>query len=160
MLDLNRIKLVAFDYDDTLCIHQRHLEDKRYRGESHSVLILCGEDEWKDCLAPEFMKKFVRECQLRGIEMGLISCTDTYLRADAKLNWVNEQYGIKMKNYCVGTQEMKIPMLQDLQTSFKLQADEILYVDDMYAHLENASKKGFISCSPTEIACYVETLSS
>lgn len=158
MLDLDKIKLAVFDYDDTLCIHQRYLNDSRYRGEANSLLILRGEDEWKDCLPPEFMKKFISICYNKDIDMGLISCTDTYIRAEAKLKWVYDNYGVRMKNYCVGRQDLKIPMLQDLKDAFKLRKEEILFIDDMYLHIDTAHEKGFISCSPAEIACYIERL--
>lgn len=156
MTDLSNIQLALFDYDDTLCIHQTHTERFKGSGESASLLTLKGVDEWKNCLVPKFMVKFLNILSNKDIKMGLISCTNTYIMSEAKVDWVYREYGIKMLNYCVGRQDLKIPMAKDLREFYNIEPNQILFVDDMFEHLVNASKEGFVACSPTEIACYIE----
>lgn len=147
MLDLNRIKLALFDFEDALCVPTERA--------GHDLNWL-GHNTFAYCVAPQFMKQFVGDCMRRGIDIGLVSDADTYLIAASMLLWANETYGVEFENYMVSGWKQKVPMLHKLQASLQLAPHQILYIDSNSLSLKFASNDGFTACSPAEIAYYLE----
>lgn len=158
MLDLTDVSLVLFDFDDTLCLHTRRPQSKELPNERYSEDIFAGRNPWQDGVAPEVMKSFVRYCDKLGITMGLMSGTSSYLRAQKKVEWVKDFYGVTMENYCVNGQEFKLVMMQDLCRHFECEPMQILLVDDIFDNLERASEAGFYACSPMEVVYFMEQI--
>ena len=150
MLDLENIRVALFDFDDTLCIHTKRPYGSVLTPEEYGEAVLSGGDPWPHGVAPLVMQQFVAACHARAIHMGLLSATSTYTRAEAKVAWVTEHYGVVMKNYCVGLGGPKVMVLQEMARHFKLEPSQVLFVDDVFEYLEAASKEGFAACSPME----------
>lgn len=148
MLDLTKIKIVLFDFEDALCVPtDRHKKDESWLGiETYSY-----------CVAPQFMREFVRRCKANGIQMALLSDAVTYKVSEAMLRWVKETYSVDMENYCVNSWKAKAAMLQKLAQGHGLPPRNVLYIDSNSLSLKFATEDGFTACSPSEIAYYMET---
>lgn len=155
MFDLSKIKCVLFDFDDTLGIHSNH-NLEFYNSPDFTSLVKSGKYYWDDCSPNIQMKKFIQLCQEKGIKMGLISHVYTVCESFKKIQWVEENYGITLENYCVSSREMKVLELQAVAVTYNLAPSEILIVDDLMITLSEASAKGFQNMLPTEVINYIE----
>lgn len=155
MIQLEKTKMVLFDFDDTLCIHSDHRvpDDLDY-----SARVLKGEYAWTGCKKSTHMEKFMKLCERLGIQMGLISQTVSYQHMQLKHDWVLQNYNIDIGNYCVGTLENKLVVLKALAEAHGFENSEIMIVDDLYMTLDLADAEGFLTATPMEIVNYITDL--
>lgn len=153
MLNLENLKLVIYDFDETLCIHTNR---KSGLDIDYDSQVVAGKSAWDTCNPNKSMKQFIDICKKRGITQGLISATLSYQHMHLKNEWVKENYDIELENYCVGHPEDKIKMLRALSVGLGLNKDEILIVDDMYSTLSSAANEGFQSATPMEVVNYID----
>lgn len=84
------------------------------------------------------MKKLINLLKEKGIEIHLISATcPLYVRI--KLEWIEEQYGIKMINSCAEHIQDKAEKKRDYCTERGLKPEEVLFVDDYFRSVEDAA---------------------
>lgn len=150
MINLDEIKLVVYDFDDTLCIHEKH-SDSEDEEHLYNITVLKEGSKAYTGSTNIQMKWFIDKCTKLGIRQGLISATRSYKHASAKCNWVSENYGINLEDFCVGNPRDKIEMLCSIKDAYNLEEYEILLVDDYWQNLEDAANKGFSCCTPMEI---------
>lgn len=154
MICFERLKMVLFDFDDTLCIHQFHgtRNDKEYE---HSMLQ--GKDYWSEHGAkPNIqMQKFLHLCKTEGKRISIISATDSYVHMTMKKKWVTANYQIDVENFSVGTWERKIEMMEDICEVYKYDPRELLIVDDANMTIRAAEDAGFQACSPMEVVNFI-----
>lgn len=160
MINLENTKLVLFDFDDTLCIHKKHGNNSENEKKYYREVLRFGAKAWSNCDKSPHMQKFMNMCRKKHIPMGLISTTGSYKHAEAKHDWVFEQYGIDLDNYCVGTYEGKLTMTLAIAEVYDIPKEQILIVDDFWENLERAANNGFNACTPMEIVNFIEKLSS
>lgn len=155
MIDLEKVKMVLWDFDDTLCIHTRHTSAKDEFDTEFNVKVLRGDDPYVNCIVNEDLVSILRDIAKRGIRQGLISATRCYIHAKNKATWVREMYGVPFDNYCVGDFRMKCGIMIAIAQANGWQHDEILIVDDYYKNVTEAADCGFQSATPLEmIAAY------
>lgn len=147
MINFSFIKMVLYDFDDTLCIHEFHREDPNY----NIKVLTKGKDTWNTGTPNKYMKEFMELCSDKGIRQGLISWTESFKHMKGKEDWVSENYGISLENFCVCSADAKIDMMLSISKAYKFDPNQILIVDDRTATLEKASSKGFQACTPMEI---------
>lgn len=154
MISFKRLKMVLFDFDDTLCIHQFH---GTRNGKEYEHSMLQGKDYWLDHGAkPNIqMQEFLHLCKTEGKRIGIISATDSYVHMTMKQKWVAVNYQINAENFSVGTWERKIEMMEDLCEVNKYEPREILIVDDAVLTVRAAEDAGFQACTPMEVINYV-----
>lgn len=154
MLNLKKTKIALFDFDDTLCIHEKH-GPGGHREYIQDMIL--GKDHWTDhgCTTNVQLKSFMDICIKQGIRIGLISYTDSFLHMQMKQKWVEENYQVKIENFCVGSFDMKIDIMQGMCDAYQYDPDEILFVDDALANLEVAEAAGFQACTPMEVVNYI-----
>lgn len=154
MIKIEKLKFVLYDFDDTLCIHQRHrtLDEQTY----NKNILLLGKDTFEYCESNKQIKNFIKICEKKGIAQGLISATTSCKDAEAKRNWVAEKYDIYLNNYSVGSRKQKVAMLQAICDAYGLYPQEILLIDDMWETLAEAEDAGFQACTPMEIVNYID----
>ena len=150
MLNLQNVKAVFFDFDDTLCIHSIHKDwDVIINEKSNSNIF----DE-NGCKDNTQMKEFVKKCQQAEIEMHLISATNE-ARRKLKLEWVKNHYGVSMMDSCTSSHSEKAHKMIEYCQKNGIKPNEILYVDDMDDNMTQATVWGIQACSPMEIVNYV-----
>jgi hypothetical protein len=153
--DINKYKAIFFDFDDTLCIHPRR---NQFLPSQYNSLILSKEYTWQDCHTNRHMKAFMDLADKVGIPMFLISATTSSVHADAKIVWVEKNYGIKLGNFCVGKREAKVWMMDAYCDANNIPKRQVLFVDDCWDSLSETEIAGYHSCCPMEIVDYIENL--
>lgn len=150
MLKLEKIRAVFFDFDDTLCIHSLH-EDWKYQFNQNTTIDIF---DHFGCKPNEQMKKFVEILVNLNVEMHLISASEENVRP-VKLKWVKEHYGVNMIDSCTLFHADKANKMKEYCRINNIQCGELLFVDDIYCNLKDATKIGIQACSPMEIVNFV-----
>ncbi len=160
MIDYEKLKIIAYDFDDTLFAHSNHRTEtieeeidylKRcllYKNDASDVFLNCT----KNMYLQNFMNKAYRD----NIIQGLISGTEAYVCSKAKIDYVNSIYGHYLENWCVCSQEKKTIMLEALAKSYNCNASNILIIDDNPLVITMAADVGFQSATPIEVVNYCE----
>ena len=146
MIDLSRVKVALFDFDDTLCIHRK--ADNFDIG-SYNVVMVKEEASYWDIMgsAPnKQMRVFMDKLSVNNVELGLISATSFMQTAVNKIEWVKLKYGRTLKNYCTGDFDSKVQIIKALITANNLSPDEVLFVDDLYSNIDAVAKLGGAGC--------------
>lgn len=161
MKSLENIKLVAFDFDDTLFAHRAHYPDTPSDHIQYLVACLRSSKKliprgslWGSCSTNSAFEEFMEYCETQDIIMGLISWTAASVCATEKINFVKEKYHHTIENWCVGSIDEKIQMLKVLAEVYRLENDQILIIDDSVHVLANANAEGFQAASPIEFVNY------
>lgn len=155
MLNIAKLKIILFDFDDTLCIHTDH---KSGGDEEYNAKMVVGDmSAWKDCQVNEQMALFMSICEEKGIRMGIISTTESFRHMESKQQFIKRMYGVNLENFCVGTQDGKLDMLNAIAAAYVYEKDEIAIVDDYWYQLERAADAGFQAYSPMQIVNYVNS---
>lgn len=159
MVNIDKIKIVLFDFDDTLYLHSWHgdsEEDKKAYNEG----ILKQGKEWFNGKGTKswHMEQFIKLISQKPVHMGLISATNTAAKMNAKHSWVLEQYGTWMGNYCVAHSDEKVLTMEALANVNEVDRGSILIVDDYWLVLEQAANAGFMAASPMEVAEFIYRL--
>lgn len=153
MLDIDNLKLVCFDFDDTLCIHSHCLDSYEDRMEYLSY-IHSGETfpkSWNKSKPNLQLKLFMDYLHTKGTKMCFIGDADSFKESERKLKWVKENYDYWLENYCVFSHEQKIIELKVLARVNMLHANQIAIIDDMYTNLKKAESEGFVALSPMQV---------
>lgn len=151
MNKLENLKMVLFDFDDTLAVHSQghRISDHLMK---YMINVHSGNKELWNTSKPNLqLKKFMDYLAYKNIPMGLISGVHDCKAAERKIEWVKENYGYSLKNYCVSSQEQKMIELSTIAEVNGLHESQIALVDDYYENLGNAEKMGFTTFSPMEI---------
>lgn len=151
-----RLKLVLFDFDDTLAVHEGHLSCSKL------IYLTCihsdNADPWKGTKKNVQLEKIMNLCVKNNIEIGLISATTSYTAGKRKEEWVLDNYGIACENFCVGDSEQKIIEMQALANARGLDNSEIAIIDDYYKTVESAADARFVACTPLEIVNFINEM--
>lgn len=151
MNKLENLKMVLFDFDDTLAVHSQghRISDHLMK---YMINVHSGSKELWNTSKPNLqLKKFMDYLAYKNIPMGLISGVHNCKAAERKIEWVKENYGYSLENYCVSSQEQKMIELSTIAEVNGFHESQIALVDDYYENLGNAEKMGFTTFSPMEI---------
>ena len=158
MIDLSKVKIVLFDFDDTLCIHRKA---DNFDIDSYNVAMVKGGTSYWDMMgsAPnKQMKVFMNKLSEDDVELGLISATKLSCTGANKIEWVKLNYGYTLKNYCSGDFEGKVQIIKALITANNFSPDEVLFVDDLYSNIDAVAKLGVQVATPMEVVNYINSL--
>ena len=158
LVDMTKFRYVVFDFDNTLAGHTRYVISERdYAAEM--VRYLKGEEPFLDAEANIHLQKYMDFLSEHRVPMGLCSAigdNPVALRAEAKVQWVQQNYGHSLRNLCVSSMAAKAQMLEILQESLGCEAEAILMIDDSGAVLEDCASKGFSVCTPMHIVNLID----
>ena len=73
MLDLQKIKLILWDFDDTLCFHSDHRSPKDEFDTEYNVKVLLKQDPYATCSMNYDIKKFMNYVDIYKILNGIYS---------------------------------------------------------------------------------------
>lgn len=155
MFTMDNIKIVAFDYDEVLCIHDRrdlHKDtqqgriDARHKG----VNFYDNGNFHKSNVMEVFINRFCR-----GKETILLSATRDESFFQMKLDWAEKQYLHNFVERCVQKRHSKVPMLMSVCKEFNVEPDQVLLVDDNIETLAEAQSNNFEVATPLDIADYI-----
>ena len=151
---LDGVNCVVFDFDDTLGIHKTH-HLQTTSDELSDYMFQCmhyNSDFINECEVNEHLRLFMQECVDKNITLGLCSGTISYVAAEAQAKWVYNNYGFKLVNYCVASQELKLHMYLALIKEY----GKILVVEDNPDVVNKAWDLGYNIVTPMQIVNYIE----
>lgn len=138
-INLNNIKVVIFDFDDTLAIH----EDKDFlihRGESEEKRLgyylnayqnpSTFYEDIEPCVRSEVLYNFISDLRNKNIKMYCLSGMKFSFHLKAKQNFINKHYGNDIEVISVSTQELKLDGVKIIQRLNMCNLEEILFIDD------------------------------
>ena len=154
MKSLDNIKLVAFDFDDTLCIHTEHKWNALMEEDYISRIIRNEEFSYGGQKNIQ-MQELINECKDLGIELVLLSHTECAKGAALKVQWVKNNYGVEMENLCVGQREKKLYYLKEYARMRHITYSEAMLLDDHPCTVSEFANAGFMVATPMEVVNYV-----
>lgn len=163
MINLEKVKLIVFDFDNTLCIH---LDYSAEIWNKYDEYLVKGKFIWDEtnelnkplCIPSEIMRSFINWCSKLEIKMFVCSATNMAIKGDMKCKWCSEKYNYKFENVSVDSSNLKVYMCELLASAMNLEYENVLLVDDKFETLESAGKSGFQTAFPLEIAEYMNKL--
>lgn len=158
LVDMTKFRYVVFDFDDTLAGHIRYVvSEGDYVAEM--VRYLKGEEPFLDLEANIHLQRYMDLLSEHRVPMGLCSAIGDQpiaLRAEAKVQWVRQNYGHSLRNLCVSRMAEKVQMLEILRESLGCEAEDILMIDDSGSVLEDCASKGFSVCTPMHVVNLID----
>lgn len=159
-IDLENIKVVIFDFDDTLAIHK----DKdfcKHRKESEDKYLGYYLNAYKNsntfyediepCIKSEALYNFIIELRNRKIKMYCLSGMKFSFHLKAKQAFINNHYGNDIEIISVASQELKVDGVKIIQKFENCKLEEILFIDDRQDVVNFLKKNGINSILVNDI---------
>ena len=150
-VNLDEIKLVIFDFDETLAIHK----DKdfiKHREESEENFVNfyynaynnpdCFYDEIEPCTKSEILDEFIKKLRKRKIKMYCLSGMKFSFHLKAKQSFINKHYGEDIEIISASSKELKLKGTKILKKINNCNLNEILFIDDRQDIIELLSQNG------------------
>lgn len=154
MFDLTDVKLVAFDFDDTLYIHDKRNDTDKTDLEYYAGLMTKETDYYDPSRFSDIMGQLMFELNSRHIDMAVCSHTSFAGAAHTKVEAAEAHYGYPLINLCSGLPDYKHVILAAYALANGLKHEEILLIDDQYINLRNAEASGFKAANPMEVVLH------
>ena len=154
-VNLRKIKVAFFDYDDTLCVH-RHISVNRPEKSTWDKAILLDVADWYShpeyCVPQPAIQEFVTKLKGHGVKCHCLTWSNTNQLERARRKFLDENYNEAFdKIYIVGSREYKIDILENYVGLLHFKRDEILLVEDHPDTIYEARSKGFNALTVSEI---------
>lgn len=157
---LKGIKVVLFDYDDTLCIHDNFLTERR---SSEEWWDSCFRDngEWYtdeyQCKASKQMDRFALDIQKLGIPMHILTWSNTNMHEFARRRFLQINYEANFDRiFIVGERHIKVKLAEQLCRHMGISKYELLLVDDHPMTREEFKDAGFQVTSPSSVMVWYQ----
>ena len=138
-INLENIKVVIFDFDDTLAVHKdkdfykhrRESEDKYlgYYLNAYQNPNTFYEDI-ETCIKSEPLYNFIFDLRTKGIKMYCLSGMKFSFHLKAKQSFINKYYGDDIEVISTASQELKVDGVKIIQKLNDCKLEEILFIDD------------------------------
>ncbi len=138
-INLDNIKVVIFDFDDTLAIH-KDKDFSKHRSESEEKFLSYYENAYKNpdcfydkiepCVRSEELYNFTSILRSKKIKMYCLTGMKLSFHLKAKQFFVNKYYGKDIEVISTASQELKLKGVKIIQRINNCNLDEILFIDD------------------------------
>lgn len=138
-INLDNIKIVIFDFDDTLAIHK----DKDYlkhRNESEEKRLDYYLNAYQNpeifyekiepCVKSKILSNLINELRSKNIKMYCLSGMKFSFHFKAKQNFIKKHYGDDIELVSAGTQQLKLDGIKIIQRMNNCSLDETIFIDD------------------------------
>ncbi len=159
-VNLNNIKLVIFDFDETLAIH-KDSDFTKHRSETEESFINwyynaytdpeSFYDEIEPCVKSEVLYNLVSDLRSRNIKMYCLSGMKFSFHLKAKQAFVNKYYGKDIEVISTSLQELKLKGVKILQKINNCNLNEILFIDDKSDVVELLNQNGIKAINVEDI---------
>ena len=159
-VDLNNIKLVIFDFDDTLAIH-RNKDYLKHRNENEDKRLGYYLNAYKNpntfyeeiepCDRSEILYNFINELRSKNIKMYCLSGMKFSFHFKAKQNFINKHYGNDIELISAGNQELKLDGIKIISKVNNCNIDEILFVEDLEDTINHLNNNGIKTINVNEL---------
>lgn len=159
-INLSNIKVVIFDFDDTLAIH-KDKDFSKHRSESEENFVNfylnayskpdCFYDEIEPCIKSEILYDFIEKLRKIKIKMYCLSGMKFSFHLKAKQSFINKHYGKDIEVISTSSQELKLKGVKIIQKINNCNLDEILFIDDRQDVIELLTQSGVKGISVDDI---------
>lgn len=138
-INLNNLKVVIFDFDDTLAIHKdREFSKHRSESEENFINFYLNAymnpnyfyDEIEPCTRSETLYNLIKKLRNKNIKMYCLSAMKFSFHLKAKQSFINKHYGEDIEVISTSLQELKLKGVKIIQKINNCNLDEILFIDD------------------------------
>lgn len=153
-INLDNIKIVIFDFDDTLAIHKdkdyskhrRESEDKYldYYLNAYQKPYVFYEDI-EPCIKSDALYNFTNNLRSKHIKMYCLSGMKFSFHLKAKQYFIKKYYGDDIEIISTASQELKIDGVKIIQKLNNCKLEEILFIDDRNDVIELLKSNGINS---------------
>lgn len=153
-INLDNIKIVIFDFDDTLAIHKdkdyskhrRESEDKYldYYLNAYQKPDVFYEDI-EPCIKSDALYNFTNNLRSKHIKMYCLTGMKFSFQLKAKQYFINKHYGDDIEVISTASQELKIDGVKIIQKLNNCKLEEILFIDDRNDVIELLKSNGINS---------------
>lgn len=162
MIDLDKIKVVCFDFDGTLCeweeqgesnYHYIHREECLKAGLNYYYERRNESNELFFSRSP-FMIRFMKK-YCKGKKLYLTSACEKPYR-QMKLTWVNKEYNAELIELCSDNLSSKKDVIEKMRLEQGLDRSEVLIVDDNICDvLWDIQGMGYKTMTPQGVAMFL-----
>ena len=159
-INLDNIKVVIFDFDDTLAIH-KNKDYSKHRSESEDKYISYYYNAYQNpqnfyediepCMKSEILYNFITNLRSKGIKMYCLSGMKSSFHLKAKQFFVNKYYGDDIEVISVCFQDLKLTGVKIIQKINDCMLEEILFIDDRSDVIDLLNNNGINSILVNEI---------
>lgn len=159
-INLENIRVVIFDFDDTLAIHKdkdfckhRRESEEKYLGyylnayKNPNVFY----EDIEQCIKSEVLYDFITDLRSKGIKMYCLSGMKFSFHLKAKQSFINKYYGDDIEIISTASQELKLDGVKIIQKLNNCKLEEILFIDDRKDVINLLSKSGINSILVNDI---------
>ena len=159
-LNLDNIKVVIFDFDGTLAIH----EDKnfvKHRNESEDKRLSYYSNAYQNpdnfyeeiepCDKSKILYNLIKKLRNQKIKMYCLSGMKFSFHFRAKQDFINKKYGNDIELISVGTQQLKLDGIKIISKVNNCNLNEILFIDDLEDTVSYLKSNGINAININEI---------
>ena len=138
-IDLNKIKIAIFDFDDTLAIHK----DENYRiyrteNEEKRLAYYLNAYKYPDnfydviepCVRSEILYNFICKLRENNVKIYCLSGMIFSFHLKAKQSFIDKYYGKDIEVIASASQELKLDGVKIIQKYNNCSLNDILFIDD------------------------------
>jgi len=138
-INLENIKVVIFDFDDTLAVHKdkdfckhRSESEDKYLGYYLNAYLKPNTfyEDIETCIKSEPLYNFIIDLRTKGIKMYCLSGMKFSFHLKAKQSFINKYYGDDIEVISTASQELKVDGVKIIQKLNDCKLEEILFIDD------------------------------
>lgn len=159
-IDLCKIKVVMFDFDDTLAIHKdKDYIKHRNQNEDHFLNYYANAylnpkffyETIEPCSILESLQKFIKTCEANDIKMYCVTGARFSFHLKAKQSFVHKYYSHRIEVISAGSQELKCDAVKIIARINNCRLDEMLFIDDIEDNMIRFKNMGIYALLPEEI---------
>ena len=148
-INLENIKVVIFDFDDTLAVH-KDKEFCEHRRESEDKYLSYYLNAYKNpdtfyediepCIKSEVLYKLILKLRSKSIKKYCLSGMKFSFHLKAKQSFINKHYGSDIEIISTASQELKLDGVKIIKNLNNCKLEEILFIDDRQDVVDFLSK--------------------
>lgn len=159
-IDLNNIKVIIFDFDNTLAIHQDsdYIEHRNKNEDNLLNYYLKAYlnpnkfyDEIEPCFTLSSLKKLVEVCEANNVKMHCVSGMRFSFHLKAKEYFIHKYYSKNIEVISTSSQELKCEAAKIIGRINHCELNEILFVDDIKDNIVRFKNMGIHAVLPEEV---------
>lgn len=150
-INLDNIKVVIFDFDDTLAIH-KDKDFSKHRRESEDKYLGYYLNAYKNpntfyediepCIKSEVLYKFINNLRNNNIKMYCLSGMKFSFHLKAKQFFIDKYYGSDVEIISAASKKLKVDGVKIIQRLNNCNLEEILFIDDRQDVIELLNTSG------------------
>lgn len=150
-IDLNKIKVAIFDFDDTLAIHKdkdylKHRNDSEENLLNYYLNAYLNPESFYETIEPctvsESLYKLINFFKNNNVKMYCVSGMKFSFHLKAKENFVHSHYDNNIEVISAKSQELKVEAVKIIQKINNCKLDEILFVNDIKENIVRLNNIG------------------